>query len=170
MTVPRHTYVTSDWVPYPIEQVFAFFAQPKNLPKLMPRWQKPRIASLTLVPPPPGPQDAISGAAGKGSRITLSFRPVPFSPVRLRWLALIDDFSWNEHFCDYEVRGPFAYWRHCHRVAAETRAGQRGTRITDEVHYTLPLGPLDALANAAFMQWQIAAIFAYRKKKLRELL
>ncbi len=136
----------------------------------MPRWQRPRIDALTLVPPPSGPQGAVSGAAGQGSRITLSFRPVPFSPIRLCWLAEIDAFSWNDHFCDYELRGPFAYWRHCHRVAAETREGQAGTRITDEVHYTLPLGPLDPLANAAFMRWQIRVIFAFRQKTTRTLL
>ena len=171
MTEPRNCFATEDWVPYPVEQVFAFFAQPRNLPRLMPAWQKTRIEALTLMPTPPNPTGrAVSGAAGAGSRITISFRPFPFSPLRLRWLARIQAFAWNDHFCDVEVTGPFAYWRHCHRVRAEERNGQTGTRIIDEVGYALPLGPLDELANDVFMRAQMEAIFAYRKKTVHELL
>jgi ligand-binding SRPBCC domain-containing protein len=170
MGKPRHHYVTADWVSRPVEQVFAFFARPANLPRLLPGWQQARIDYLRLAPAPSGSGPGLSGAAGEGSEILLSFLPVPLAPVRLHWLAVIDEFVPNSHFCDLQRSGPFAYWRHCHRVEAETRNGRPGTRITDEVHYALPLGPLDPLANAAFMRWQLAAIFAVRKRKLRRCL
>ncbi len=170
MPAPRHTFISSQWIPYPVDTIFAFFAQPKNLPRLMPHWQDSRIDALTLVPPPPGPNGAVSGAAGKGSRILLSFRPIPLSPVRLRWLALIDDFAWNDHFCDFEVTGPFSYWRHCHHVRAEERDGISGSLITDEVHYTFPPGMLDPIINALGGRWQIEQIFKFRQKTLPKLL
>jgi ligand-binding SRPBCC domain-containing protein len=164
-------FITVDWVPLPVEQVFAFFCQPKNLPPLMPAWQRARIDALTLVPPPsPQTGAAVSGAAGKGSRITLSFRPLPFLPLRMRWLALIDEFDWNRRFCDLQLSGPFGYWLHCHRVDAEERNGTPGTRITDEVHYRLRLGPLDPLANALGARAQLASLFRFRQRRLRELM
>ncbi len=39
----RHTFQTEQWLPFPVELVFAFFAYPENLPRLMPAWQKARI-------------------------------------------------------------------------------------------------------------------------------
>ena len=49
----RHFFQAEQWLPYPIETVFAFFANPENLPPLMPAWQKARIEKLSIVPPPP---------------------------------------------------------------------------------------------------------------------
>ena len=46
----RHTYITSQWLPYPLPRVFAFFANPANLPRLMPAWQGARIDAISLVP------------------------------------------------------------------------------------------------------------------------
>ena len=113
-----------------------------NLPRLMPAWQAARIDSLELQSPGGGdrPHDA-----GRGSRILLSFRPVPLSPIRLRWLALIDDYVVDHHFCDMQVTGPFGYWRHCHLVKAEARGGENGTRVTDVVDYEWPVRPAQRL-------------------------
>ena len=36
----HHTFTSEQWLPYPVEPVFAFFANPENLPRLMPKWQK----------------------------------------------------------------------------------------------------------------------------------
>ena len=69
----------ADWVPFPVTQVFAFFSDPENLPRLMPVWQDARIDSLELQ----RPENGARHAAGRGSRILLSFRPVPLSPIRL---------------------------------------------------------------------------------------
>ena len=52
----------------------------------------------------------------EATRLTLSFRPTPLAPIRVSWVALIEDFHWNERFCDRQLEGPFRYWRHCHRV------------------------------------------------------
>ena len=161
------SFTTDQWLPYPVATVFAFFSEPVNLPRLMPGWQDARIDSLELQPPEHGdpPQ-----AAGRGSRILLSFRPVPLCPIRLRWLALIDDFVMNQRFCDLQVTGPFGYWRHCHLVAEETHQGVPGTRVTDVVDYAWPAGPFSAAIDVLGGRLQLRQIFRYRQRQILRLL
>jgi ligand-binding SRPBCC domain-containing protein len=168
-------FETEQWLPYPVETVFAFFADPRNLPRLMPPWQRARIEAATILPPPPPPaQSATTQAitAGAGTRLTLSFRPFPYSPIRLSWDALIEDFHWNRGFCDVQLRGPFRSWRHCHTVepAPSPLDGSPGTLLHDAVHYELPLGPLSPLADTVFLQRQLAATFRYRQQRTLALL
>ena len=166
----RYTFQSEQWLPYPVERVFRFFSNPDNLPRLMPAWQKARIAHAELVAPTPLIGSPEYRAAGAGSRITLSFLPVPFSPVRLSWDAEIDQFAWNDHFCDLQLKGPFAYWHHCHRVVDETRAGVAGTLLRDELSYEPPFGPLGQLANWVAIRSQIRSTFAFRHKRTEELM
>ena len=90
-------------------------------------------------------------AAGEGSHISLSFRPIPRLFVRLGWQLKIADFEWNSHFTDVQTHGPFALWQHTHNFAAETRSTaegtQEGTLLSDDIEYQLPAGPLGALAQ-----------------------
>lgn len=170
----RYTFQTAQWVPRPVELVFAFFISPQNLPPLMPRWQKARIEEARLLSPPPGPPSAYrlrGAAAGQGSNITLSFRPFPLSPLRIPWESTITDFSWNEFFCDAQEqgRGPFAFWLHCHRFAAETRDGVAGATITDEIEYEPPFGAVGELAHALILR-QIKTVFDFRQRRISEIL
>ncbi len=177
----RHTYSAEQWLPYPVELVFAFFANPENLPRLMPPWQKARIEEAAFAPPPPrpiAPDPTLrfkSIAAGLGTRITISFRPFPYSPVRVPWEAEITNFLWNDHFCDTQLRGPFAHWRHCHRVHAETRPNNsgvptQGTLLRDEVEYELPYGALGSLAQRLIIARQLRTTFDYRHRRTLEIL
>ncbi|MFL6428916.1 MAG: SRPBCC family protein [Acidobacteriaceae bacterium] len=163
----RLSFTTDQWVPFPVDRVFAFFADPLNLPRLMPAWQDARIDSLELQTPGRG---ASSHAAGRGSRILLSFRPVPLSPLRLRWLALIDDYLVDHHFCDLQVTGPFGYWRHCHLLGAEMHGDVDGTRVTDVVDYAWPGGPISSALDMLGGRLQIRGLFHYRQRKLLRLL
>ena len=167
----RYHFQVEQWLPFPVEYVFRFFSNPANLPRLMPDWQKARIDESTLTLPPPSASN-IPGTpvAGAGSRILLSFRPVPFSPIRLHWNAQIDEFAWNDHFCDLQLTGPFAYWHHCHRVSAETRHNVTGTLLRDDLHYEVPFGPLGQFANWLAVSAQIRTAFAYRHARTSELL
>jgi ligand-binding SRPBCC domain-containing protein len=162
-----HTFETEQWLPYPVEIVFAFFAMPENLPRIMPRWQKARIEEANFVPPPPRPRSSIglkSFAAGEGTRLSVSFRPFPLCPIRIPWHARITHFDWNNSFCDEQEQGPFAYWNHCHRVREEEQNGVPGTRVTDSVEYALPFGALGQLANTLIVARQMRSTFKYRHK------
>jgi ligand-binding SRPBCC domain-containing protein len=175
----RHTYHSEQWLPYPVDLVFAFFSNPENLPRLMSSWQNASIeeAALTAPPPPPTPNRSIrfqSVSAGIDSRITLSFKPFPYAPLRVVWEAEITEFVWNDHFCDHQLHGPFAYWHHCHQLRSETRTDSgisiSGTLLCDEVEYELPLGKLGDLANRLFITHQLRNTFAYRHNRTHELL
>ncbi len=164
-----HYFHAEQHLPYPLATVFAFFADPANLPRLMPAWQRARIDAASYVPPPPAPtpfpgSDAI--LAGSGSRMTITIKPFPFAPFRLPWDALIEDFRWLQGFCDIQTRGPFAYWRHCHTLTPTPT----GTHLTDAVTYTPPFGPLGTLANALFLKHQLAATFRLRHRRTLEIL
>jgi ligand-binding SRPBCC domain-containing protein len=183
----------SHWTPYPVELVFAFFANPGNLPHLIPKWQQARMESSRFIAPPPrplAPDPALrfqSPAAGEGSEIVLSFRPIPRLPFRIGWLARITEFVWNSHFCDEQVKGPFATWKHRHEIVSESRPDEsrsesgsepgsgsgslvRGTLLSDTVEYSLPLGPLGSIAHELWIRRQIEATFAYRWQRLEEIL
>ncbi len=167
----RHRLTLQQWVAHPIAQVFAFFANPDNLPPLMPAWQKARIDASAIVPPPDqSPESGRATAAGVDTLMTISFRPVPLLPVRMQWRARIADFAWNDHFCDEQLSGPFAYWLHCHRVASEKRNGVLGTLVTDDVTYEMKFGLLGELANLLGGELQMRALFGYRQRQLLRLL
>ncbi len=175
-----HTFQAEQWLPYDLPFVFAFFSNPENLPRLMPAWQKARIEEAAFAPPPARPAGTprLPGVvAGAGTRMTISFRAFPLSPVRLPWDAEITEFVWNEHFCDVQHRGPFRTWKHCHHLTPQTRpatsaseAPTPGTLLRDHVEYTLPLGPLGRLANLLVMRRQLRATFQFRQRRTAELL
>lgn len=167
----RHMFQAGQWLPFQLPFVFAFFANPKNLPLLMPVWQQARIEELSIVAPPPAPPGSPSRlGTGVGTTMRLTFRAVPLLPLRLSWLALIPEFEWNDHFCDTQTAGPFRYWRHCHSVCEEVRDGVNGTAVHDRVEYELPGGPLGDLADLMGGRLQMRYIFGYRHRQTAKLL
>ena len=168
-------FAASQWVPFPVELVFAFFANPSNLPHLMPAELRTRIEDVRLEPPPPRPMAADparrfkSLAAGTGSEIRISFRPVAWLPKRVSWTARIVEFAWNSHFIDEQIRGPFAGFVHRHGTLAETRDGVEGTLVSDDIQFSLPGGVLGKAAQGRVRK-QLETSFAHRHKRLPEIL
>ena len=170
----RLRFETEQWLPLPLPVVFAFFANPANLPPLMPKWQKARIDAVALRPAPLAPTGTPPGlAAGNGTEITLTARAFPLLPFRSSWLARIEDFRWNEGFCDLQVKGPFRYWRHCHSVRElkEPGSGFRvGTLVRDQVEYELPLAGNNGFVGKILASPVLRSIFMYRQKQAQSLL
>ena len=163
------------WVPFPVELVFAFFANPANLPHLMPPVLDTRIEDVRMEAPPPRPvaQDPsrrfLSVAAGVGSEIMISFCPFPGVPSRVSWMARITEFAWNSHFCDEQVRGPFKYFRHRHGIVAEAREGQEGTLVTDEIEFEMKYGLIGRIGELV-ARGRLKSSFAYRQLRLPVIL
>jgi ligand-binding SRPBCC domain-containing protein len=168
-------FETRQWAPFPVELVFAFFANPANLPHLMPPKLETRIEDMRIEPPPVRPvaQDPsrrfLSVAAGVGSEIVISFYPIAWVPKRVSWRSRITEFDWNSHFCDQQVCGPFTAFRHRHGIRAETMEGQEGTLVTDAIEYELPYGALGRM-GCALVRRRMEAAFDYRQKRLQEIL
>jgi ligand-binding SRPBCC domain-containing protein len=159
------------WVPFPLERVFAFFSNPENLPRIMPAASSTRLIELNRNPPPSPPSGTASDkAAGVGSMIVTSFRVFPFLPIRAQWIARINEFDWNHFFADVQDKGPFRNWHHRHEFAAQARDGVRGTLIRDVIDYEVGFSFLGAIANVLFIRRQMERTFAQRQQTLPKLL
>jgi ligand-binding SRPBCC domain-containing protein len=168
--VPYHLKF-EQWVPFPLERVFAFFSNPQNLPRIMPAASATQLIVITRMPPPPAPAGSSSDkAAGVGSTIATSFRVVPGFPLRAQWVARITEFEWNHHFADVQAKGPFKSWHHRHEFAAETRDGVSGTRVVDAIEYEVGFGFVGSIANALFVARQMQSTFNQRQQTLPHLL
>jgi len=165
------------WAPFPLEQVFLFFANPNNLPRIMPPKTATRIDSMTLVCPPETPEHGVSDPrksvadlAGVGSEIVTSFRVLPYLPFRATWVALITEFEWNDHFADVQKLGPFHSFHHRHGLRAETRDGVNGTVVTDAVELEVGFGWIGKIIEKLFISRQMEQMFHHRQRILPKLL
>ena len=163
------------WVPAPLERVFLFFANPDNLPRIMPPQTGTELVRLKLVPPPDIPSEKAiitnrAALAGVGSEIVTSFRVIPFLPFRAKWTALITEFEWNHHFADIQKQGPFKSFHHRHELSEETRDGVRGTVVHDAIEYDVGFGWFGEMAQRFFINRQLSGTFEYRQTALEKLM
>ena len=138
------------WLARPRPEVFAFFADPRNLPRLTPPRLKLRLDTECTA--------LTAGAVLDGS---LRWLGVP-----LRWRTYIREYDPPYRFVDVQVRGPWARWEHRHLFLEEGG----GTWIEDRVTYRLPFGPLGRLAHAALVERQLTTAWAYRRARLEDAL
>lgn len=138
------------WLPRPREEIFPFFADPRNLKALDPPWLRPALLSS-----PPDPLEAGT---------VFDFR-IRWLGIPLRWRVLIREYDPPYRFVDVQVRGPYARWEHRHLFRAE----KGGTSVEDRITYRLPLGPLGRLLHTLWVRRQLATIFAHRRRRLGEL-
>ncbi len=134
----------------PRAEVFAFLADPANFARLTP----PSLRVTLLTP---------RRVVGAGT--VLEFR-LRWLGVPLRWRAYFREWDPPYRFMAVQVRGPLARWEHRHRFLAEADA----TLLEDRIVYRLPLGPLGRLLHALLVRRQVAAVWRYRTRRLRELL
>jgi ligand-binding SRPBCC domain-containing protein len=163
------------WLPIAIEKIFLFFANPTNLPRIMPPETGTELVALKLVPPKaiPTTQPVIANLnslAGVGSEIVTSFRPLTSLPFRAQWIALITEFEWNHHFADVQKKGPFKRFQHRHEFSQETRNDASGTTVCDVIEYDPGFGALGDLALRLFITPSLKQTFEYRQKMLEKLL
>jgi ligand-binding SRPBCC domain-containing protein len=135
----------------PLDVVFAFFAQARNLEQITPRW-----LHFELLEPEPGEME-------EGTVIEYRLR---LHGLPLRWTSRIEEWTPDDGFVDRQLRGPYRLWRHRHTFLADGD----GTIVGDEVEYALPLGPLGDLACSLFVRRDLGRIFAYRREAVSRLL
>ena len=145
-----HTLRREQWIPRPLDEVFAFFSDARNLEEITPPWLEFRILT-------PGP---IRIAAGTKLRYRLSLHGIP-----VRWTTEIRLWEPPFRFIDVQVSGPYRLWHHTHRF--ETRDG--GTRMTDVVRYRLPFGMIGRAVHALKVRRDVDRIFDYRFERIGEL-
>ena len=145
-----HTLRREQWIPRPLEEVFAFFSEAGNLAEITPRWLGFRILT-------PGP---IRMAVGARLRYRLSLHGAPMS-----WTTEIRRWDPPFRFVDVQLSGPYRLWHHTHRF--EARDG--GTRMTDVVRYRLPFGLLGVAVHALKVRRDVEQVFDYRFLRINAL-
>lgn len=145
-----HTLRREQWIPRPLDEVFTFFSDARNLGEITPSWLGFRILT-------PGP---IRIAAGTKLRYRLSLHGVPVS-----WTTEIRRWNPPFRFVDLQLSGPYRLWHHTHRFEAHNG----GTRMTDIVRYRLPFGMLGRAIHALKVRRDVEQIFDYRFQRINEL-
>jgi len=135
----------------PVRDVFAFFAEARNLERITPPWLRFELL---------GADPAVMGA---GTMIEYRLR---LHALPLRWTSRIDEWGEDRGFVDRQVKGPYRLWHHRHEFVPD---GDR-TVVRDTVRYALPFGPAGELAHAAFVRRDLERIFAFRHAAVERLL
>jgi ligand-binding SRPBCC domain-containing protein len=164
-------FETEQWIAVPIEAVFRFFANPENLPRIMPPSSGTRLERVNLVPPAEAPSGAPVErfVAGVGSEIITSFRVIPYLPFRRKWIARITEFEWNRYFADVQQEGPFKSFHHRHELRVEERGGKLGTVVRDAIDYEIGFEVFDPVANL-FVSRQLLGTFQFRQRMVAGIL
>ncbi len=136
-------------LPRPVAEVFAFFADPRNLERVSPPDLNLRVVE--------GPERLFQGA-----RVVVMGRRwgVPH-----RIVSEITAFTPDQSFTDTQVEGVFRRWVHAHRF--EEVPG--GTRVSDRIDYEPPGGMIGLVLTPAFLEQDLKRMHTYRAEKLREL-
>ncbi len=132
----------------PLDEVFDFFANAHNLEALTP----PFLRFEILTP------DPIILRKGTIIDYRLRLRGIP-----VRWRSEISVWEPPHRFVDTQLRGPYRWWIHEHRLEL---AG-RGTLMTDRVEYGVLGGDI---INRLLVAPDLRRIFAYRAQRVAELI
>lgn len=131
---------TELWLPQPIETVFSYFCDVRNLEAITPPWLRFRIIS--------DPTAELRAGSLIDYRLRLHGLPI-------RWRTEITEWSPSRRFIDTQSKGPYRKWRHLHTF--EPAIG--GTLACDQVDYSMVCG---GLANWLLVRRDLYRIFEYR--------
>ena len=146
-----HRLVATQFIDRPLDEVFAFFAEPRNLGRITPSGMRFEFLTDDFVM-----RDDLE--------IEYRLRPLPGIPAR--WRTRITDYDPPNGFTDIQLRGPYRRWVHRHSFAAV----DGGTLVRDEIDYAVPLGPLGDLANRLVVRSELEGIFQHRAAVIRTAL
>jgi len=99
------TFVYRSVIDAPAVELFRWYEQPGALEALSP----PALVRI----------EGHEGGIRNGGTATLS---IGIGPARVRWVARHYGYIAGRQFCDEQLRGPFAVWRHTHRFEPISRS------------------------------------------------
>jgi ligand-binding SRPBCC domain-containing protein len=138
-------------VPAPIERVWAYFATPLNLNE--------------MTPPDMAFEFEHGGEEPMYAGQMIAYKVAILPRVRVRWLTQITHVEPGRLFIDEQRAGPYRLWIHEHRFEPLPE----GVRMTDQVTYALPFGPLGNAVHAIYIRRRLKNIFDYRREKVKAL-
>ena len=136
----------------PIEELWSFFATPKNLNELTPKNMNFEIIS--------GKSDSFF----EGKIISYSINPFRF--YNIKWVTEITHINKEKLFIDEQRFGPYKMWHHEHHFV---KNDDGTTTMYDKVIYKIPFGFFGEIAHKLFIKKRLIQIFNYRKKRINQL-
>lgn len=149
--MPTHRLTSSQLVPRPRDEVFAFFSRPANLAR--------------ITPPDMG-FDIRSSDMGMRAGLGIEYRIRPLLGIPVTWRTRIERYDPPEGFVDVQEAGPYRRWEHRHTFLDDPA----GTLVQDEVTYELPLGPIGDLAHDPIVRPRLETIFGHRARTVAGVL
>jgi len=144
----KHTVVLAEQrIDRPIDEVFAFFSDARNLERITP----PSVKFNIVTPMP------IEMKVGALIDYKLRVKGLP-----IRWRTRICEWDPPHRFADEQLKGPYHRWYHTHWFKTDGD----GTLIGDRIEYRPRGGPL---INALFVKRDVRAIFTHRQQVLAQL-
>jgi ligand-binding SRPBCC domain-containing protein len=136
----------------PLERVWAFFSNPKNLQRITPDYMGFEIVQCPQV------ETIFNG-------MIIEYIVRPMLNIPLRWVTQIADVRPLLSFTDIQLKGPYASWHHFHSF--EKVGGH--TKMIDIVKYAMPFGVLGNVTHGLLVRKQLEEIFKYREETIRTL-
>lgn len=133
----------------PIEDVFAFHANPANITAISPRWQ---------------PAEILRGGSPAHAGGEFAFRVRFFGLIPVVWKGRWREVASPGLLCDEASSWLLPRWEHRHEFRA---LGPNRTEMTDLVTYALPLGALGRLLERTVMKIVFAGMFKDRHRRTR---
>lgn len=137
-------FIQNQIIDRPLEQVFAFFSDVRNLTRITPPWLDFRVVT----------PDPIEMRVGTIIDFRLKLHGIP-----LGWQTEITEWDPPHRFTDEQRKGPYQRWIHTHTFRNENGR----THMTDHVRYAAIGG---ILVQKLFLGPDIKRIFAFRKETL----
>lgn len=134
-----------------LAEAWAFFSNPVNLDKLTPGDMNFKITSSDHERIYPG--------------MIITYKVSPLLGINMNWMTEITHVQDRKYFIDNQKSGPFKIWHHQHHF----KEIDGGIEMTDILHYKAPFGLIGRLAEKAFVNRRVNAIFEYRTKVLEEI-
>ena len=150
MKVKRKSW--KQFIPSPMEEVWAFFSRPENLNAITPPDMSFEIRS-----------DIRNVEMYQG--MIIQYKISPFLGIKMDWVTEITHVVEGKYFIDEQRFGPYALWHHQHHFEAV----EGGVQMEDILHYKVPYGPIGTMADEVFVGKKIDAIFQYRRTAVDQL-
>lgn len=145
-----HTLERTQLLPTDLETAWAFFSDPRNLPRITPPW-----LGFSVVSPLPERMHA-----GMIARYTVQ----PFPLTTVTWITEITHVAEPHFFVDEQRFGPYRFWHHQHHFRETTG----GIEMRDLVSYIIPFGPVGHLASP-LVRRKLRDIFDFRYATLEKM-
>lgn len=146
-----HTLHREQAIPAPLDQVWAYFATPRNLNE--------------MTPPDMGFEFIAGGDEPMYAGQVIEYKVAILPGLRVRWLTQITHVREGEIFIDEQRCGPYRLWIHEHRF----KSMENGVQMIDHVTYALPFCFLGDLVHALVIRRRLHSIFDFRRRKVAEL-